>query len=177
MENKRKMPAPGEFYRHFKNKMYQIVTVAVHSETGEELVIYQALYGDYRVYARPLSMFMSEVDHDKYPQVQERYRFEKVCLQNPTDDPADNSSEEIQRTTGETKTEEPVNPLMEFLDAEGHQERLNVLIKYKEILTEVMMDSMGASMDCVLSAQGTEEKYYELEKILRTKIQYEKKPR
>ncbi len=152
-------PKCGEKYLHFKNKMYQIVAVARHSETGEELVIYQALYGDFGVYARPLSMFISEVDHEKYPEVTQKYRFmllDEVAVQ-------------------ETKVsqEEPANLLMDFYDARTYEEKYNILLQMKDEITNIMIDNMAVVLDIVIPDGDLDRRYEELKRCIRTYQQYE----
>ena len=81
---------PGDVVQHFKRELlseeekktnrylYKIVGFAKHSETMEDMVVYQALYGDFGMFVRPMEMFMEETDHKKYPAVRQQYRFEKL---------------------------------------------------------------------------------------------------
>ncbi len=189
-----RMPKSGEIYRHFKNKLYQIVTVATHSETGEPLVIYQALYGDFAVYARPLSMFTSEVDHVKYPQVQQKYRFEKVEMQQdkepvhpvqqkpetaavskmaePETQPVSRPQE--QSTEAESATEEGINPkLMAFLDADDFEEKYNILVSMRDTITDRLINDMAVVLDVVIPEGDLDDRYDALKNCVRTRQRYE----
>ena len=68
-------------YRHFKGDYYLVEDLARDSETDEEVVIYRKLYGDGSLWVRPLSMFLSKVDHERYPSATQRYRFELVDIE------------------------------------------------------------------------------------------------
>lgn len=70
----RELPKPYDVYKHFKGDLYVIIDIATHTETDETLVIYGR---EHKTWARPLRMFMSEVDHDKYPDAEQKYRFER----------------------------------------------------------------------------------------------------
>lgn len=184
-------PKPGELYRHFKNKLYQIVTVATHSETGEKLVIYQALYDNFGVYARPLDMFVSEVDHEKYPDVKQKYRFERITPQTKQMDTQVKSeavrqsaakmpeagSVQVQTSkaqVADADDDQAPNPqLIKFLDADTLEEKYNILVSMSDTITDRLLDDMAVVMDVVLPAAPLMERYEDLKNIIRTRQHYE----
>ena len=143
----RENPRPGEFYRHFKNKLYQIIAVATHSESKEQLVIYQALYGDFGVYARPLDMFLSEVDREKYPETEQKYRFEKLenipeTSKQITDINSEINIESINKTLKEKSEDEPENFFIDFLDADDYYTKKKIILANKENITDKQLDAI-----------------------------------
>jgi hypothetical protein len=143
----------GQFYRHFKNKLYQVLAIAEHSETGEKMVVYQALYGDYKIYVRPYEMFASEVDHAKYPDVKQRYRFEQT-------EPGSDKKEKKSKAEPE---DDQVNPiLLEFLDADTLEEKMHVLAFYRNKVDENLLNSIAISLDLVVEKEGVQNQYDEI---------------
>ena len=186
-------PKSGEFYRHFKNKLYQVVGVATHSETKEKLVIYRALYGTFEIYARPLDMFVSEVDHVKYPEVAQKYRFEHVKIlengevvsleKDGTVHVAAHATSSIhadKRNTASTNElhdvsdRQGVNPkLMEFLDAETMEDKYNVLVSMRDDITDRLIDDMAVVVDVVVPEGDLMTRYDDLKFAIRTRQRYE----
>lgn len=156
------IPKPHEIYKHFKGNLYQITAIAEHTETGEQLVIYQALYGDFKTYARPLSMFVSRVDREKYPDVTQEFRFE---LQGP----------EAERQRKEsTEVELALDPMvLEFLDADDYEKRLNILAGIHHRITDDMITTMAIACDVEINEGDTEERYEALKTCLLTLEKYE----
>ena len=111
------------------------------------MVVYQALYGTFGTYVRPLSMFTSEVDHEKYPEVNQKYRFERVELK----------TEEAEETSEETAVSS--KNLLAFLDAETYYEKLEVLKERREIFSEEELAAVCESLD-IGSGTGTREGMY-----------------
>ena len=79
--------ASGDIIQHFKREtadqnsmqyLYEYIGVAMHSETRDRMIVYRALYGEKGLFVRPYEMFMEEVDHEKYPEIRQKYRFEKI---------------------------------------------------------------------------------------------------
>lgn len=169
---KRDIPRPGEFYRHFKNRLYQVIAVAYDAETEQQVVVYQALYGDYRVWVRPLENFLSRTDREKYPEASQEWRFERVqpAEAAPRQEAAPASSEKTVTPAAPELKEGPAQDvsapaepapavpavedgrtgtqvLLAFLDAETREEKKAVLVSGMARLTQRELDSIYMALD------------------------------
>ena len=245
----RENPKPFEVYRHFKGNLYQILTLAEHSEDGRTMVVYQGLYGEYKVYVRSLDMFMSLTDTEKYPEVTQKYRFEKVeagaaassATQAADRTPAKPAAEvkpqeevnasptkqiypqaqtqatatstrdydvaRAQNTSAAAAETTPVTPtydthlntdstdraaradysadsgeetpdldpaVLEFLDAETYQQKLNILASMKHRITDDMINTLAIASDLEVEPGPVEKRYDSLKNCLLMKDRFEK---
>ena len=147
----RNIPKEGEIYRHFKGNRYQIIAIATHTEPEEQLVIYQALYGKYGIFARPLEMFMEKTDKVKYPEALQEYRFELE------------------------EREEKKSMLMEYLDLGTNEERLQFLQRRKADVTGAFLEAVAQSLDYTEKETSVEFRLLDLMNYLRMLMKYERR--
>lgn len=175
----------GGFYRHFKDKLYQVKGTAIHSETKEKMVIYQGLYGSYEMYVRPYDMFLSEVDHIKYPDVVQKYRFELIDIKTGKSLEADyeennqnmesEKSEELEELEEleESEESEEDSKLIRFLDAYDYKEKLDILTSMRGELNDGLIDIMAESIEVAVPEGDITDRYNSLRKCLMAHTKYE----
>lgn len=193
----RETPREHQIYRHFKGNLYQIVTIAKHSETGEEMVIYRPMYGDGNSWVRPLPMFLSEVDHEKYPEVTQKYRFTLMNGDTAVEEP-DCQEDMAQKSTSAAKESDAsiaqhdkeaaqpiieadqvafeggLDPLLEqFLDAGSYQEKLDIFYLMKRRGTMDMLRYVAISLDIEVVADDFDEMYRQILNCLKTMEKFE----
>lgn len=123
---------PDQVYRHFKGNIYKVITLAKHTETGQEMVVYRDVYGSHDTYVRPREMFESPVDKVKYPDATQEYRFELM------------DENEVES--------KGLKPLTEaFLDADNTKERMDILKRMSDIIEDDDIDIMAGVLDLDIS--------------------------
>ncbi|MCR5031730.1 MAG: DUF1653 domain-containing protein [Lachnospiraceae bacterium] len=198
-----RMPAEGDVYKHFKGNSYRIVTLAEDTETGETLVIYKALYGEGKVFAREVNMFLEEIDKARYPGAAQKHRFELVQEAGACVDPQAAVRPEpvgVEKTAEETVAQ-PLNVqeagticaeevalareeadegalhpmLLQFLDADRYEDRLDLLglMHSRKILTADMLKTMAISIDLDLAEGDLEDQYEQVKYALVTRRKFE----
>ncbi len=193
------IPRVHEVYKHFKGDLYQITAIAEHTETGEQLVVYQAMYGEFKIYARPLNMFISRVDKVKYPDVTQEFRFElqgpeaerqrRECAVADTETEVDaevkvdaetNADAEV-KDDAEIKVEseveadvEALDPmLIAFLDSDSYVQKLNILAALQHRITDEMITTMAIACDVEIEDGDIERRFESLKGCLMTLEKYE----
>ncbi|SDN06956.1 DUF1653 domain-containing protein [Lachnospira pectinoschiza] len=188
----------GGFYKHFKNKLYKVDNIVYHSETKEALVLYQALYGDFKQYVRPLDMFMSEVDHVKYPEVKQKYRFSQVSLDefgnvSPIDE-AEATFSKAEEGSAAASQAEAVKPVAEatspetdssskedriaslvekFLDSKEYEDKLDALLLLNNNINDDLIDLFAESLDIVVEKGSLADRVRSLKAVLQAHTKYE----
>jgi len=145
-------PKIGGIYKHFKGNMYEVKAIALHSETMEKMVVYQALYGDNDIYVRPYDSFVSKVDKSKYPDAAQEYRFE------------------------EQKGEDEMNidpMVMSFLETDNFEEKFTLLTGLHHRITKEQIGIMAMSLDITIEDSELEDMYRQLKTCVDTRRRFE----
>lgn len=156
-----RIPKKGELYRHFKGNLYEVIVIARDSETLEEMVVYKEMDGE-AVYVRPLRMFVSKVDHEKYPDVLQEYRFEHI-QRIETEEIIESEEEEVSNNS----------MILDFLELTTASEKMQYLQSVREYINEEFLTVVAQSLEYVERDKSLIGRYEALIHYLKILARYE----
>lgn len=170
----RENPKPYEIYEDVKGEKYQIITVAEHRESGEEMVVYQALYGTYKIYALSLALFLSKVKDTKCPKHEgKREPMKAEALTQRPEERNISAQSEDGNIEEEPKEEAIDSMVLDFLDADAYEERLNILAALRHRITDDMINTMAIAVGVEVPEGMVEKRYEELRYCITMLQKYE----
>lgn len=194
MAENRQTPVAGQIYKHFKGNLYKVLAVAVHTESEEKLVVYQSVDNPDRVFARPLEMFMSDIDRFRYPLIRAKYRFTLVSEPEEETKEEETKEETLNEDTKEEdvkdeETEEQsdddsavykdngelvIDPYVErVLDEKEFSKKIEFFEMLRGKCTEDMLTTIAISLDIQLQEGSIEDKYSQILRTLKMHEKYE----
>ena len=199
MAENRQTPVAGQIYKHFKGNLYKVVAVAVHTESEEKLVVYQSVENPDRVFARPLEMFMSDIDRFRYPLIRAKYRFTLVSEPEEETNGEETKEEETKEETLNEDTKEEdvkdeeteeqsdddsavykdngelvIDPYVEgVLDEKEFSKKIEFFEMLRGKCTEDMLTTIAISLDIQLQEGSIEDKYSQILRTLKMHEKYE----
>ena len=199
MAENRQTPVAGQIYKHFKGNLYKVLAVAVHTESEEKLVVYQSVDNPDRVFARPLEMFMSEIDRFRYPLIRAKYRFTLVSEPEVENNGEETKEEEAKEETLNEDTKEEdvkdeeteeqsdddsavykdngelvIDPYVEgVLDEKEFSKKIEFFEMLRGKCTEDMLTTIAISLDIQLQEGSIEDKYSQILRTLKMHEKYE----
>ena len=157
----RRIPKAGDIYKHFKGRRYKILHIATCTETGEDMVIFETLEGAHKVYASVLEAFLSPLDTGRYPQAEQKYRFE-LCR-----DLWEGPAAELRRQGSTTAL------ILKFLELEDNGDRIKFLQRHQTEIDGRFLTAAAESLEFTENGESVEERLAALMRFLRTKMKYE----
>lgn len=199
MAENRQTPVAGQIYKHFKGNLYKVLAVAVHTETEEKLVVYQSVDNPDRVFARPLEMFMSDIDRFRYPLIRAKYRFTLVSEPEEETNGEETKEEETKEETLNEDTKEEdvkdeeteeqsdddsavykdngelvIDPYVErVLDEKEFSKKIEFFEMLRGKCSEDMLTTIAISLDIQLQEGSIEDKYSQILRTLKMHEKYE----
>jgi len=175
----RKLPRPGDIFYLEKDKPYQVITIGIHKETCENMVIYQALFGDFKTFVLPLSKFMNEMQDNIKGTDTDRKETEKDAVIRNAGNVAGKSGEDNVSVNDKNKfnisdDDNKVNDiLLSFLDAKSYSKKLEIITTNIKAIDDRLINNMAASLDCTVNDGPLEQRLQELIYCLKQMSRFE----